>query len=208
MKSQDRSSSAGCHGRRDVRISRRVAVSSSGLALLGLLSASARAEENAKGPQRNGASKEARERMEQSRAFMERMRNAGSMEERMKIMEEQRLQDRQQAVEDLKEQLDFSDQEWTVVKARLEAVYSLQHPLAPSRPGNEARRTEVQQRSAELSELLRNQEATTDRIKAGLSALRAAKERARQELATAQQNLRQILTLRQEALLVLNGLLD
>jgi hypothetical protein len=208
MKSQDRSSSACCRRIRDVRISRRVAVSSSGLALLGLLSASALAEENAKRPQRSGPSKEARERMEQSRAFMERMRNAGSMEERMKIMEEQRLQDRQRAVEDLQEQLDFSDQEWTVVKPRLEAVYSLRHSGARAGPGNESKRTEVEQKSSELRGLLRNEGAATDQIKAGLTALRAAKERARQELATAQQNLRQILTLRQEALLVLNGLLD
>jgi flagellar motility protein MotE (MotC chaperone) len=66
----------------------------------------------------------------------------------------------------------------------------------------------VQQKSAELRELLRNKEAAADHIKAALTALRAAKEKARQELAAAQQNLRRILTLRQEALLVLNGLRD
>jgi uncharacterized protein YPO0396 len=45
-------------------------------------------------------------------------------------------------------------------------------------------------------------------IKAKLTSLRAAKERAAQELSRARQNLRQIMSVRQEALLVLNGLLD
>ena len=47
-----------------------------------------------------------------------------------------------------------------------------------------------------------------DQIKAKLTALRAAREQARRELATAQRSLRQLLTLRQEAHLVLRGLLD
>jgi hypothetical protein len=189
-------------------ISRRAAVGSAGFALLGLLSASALAEENTPKPQRDSASEEARARMERSRAFIERMRTAGSREDRMKILEEQRMQDRRQALEDLKNQLGISDQEWTVIRPRIEAAYNLQHPMMPGNPGNEAKRTEVQQKSIELSELLRDKAAAADQIKARLAALRAAKDKARQELAAAQQNLRQILTLRQEALLVLNGLLD
>jgi outer membrane protein TolC len=49
---------------------------------------------------------------------------------------------------------------------------------------------------------------TAEQIKAKLAALRAAKQKAAQDLATARQSLRQLMTLRQEALLVLNGLLD
>ena len=41
-----------------------------------------------------------------------------------------------------------------------------------------------------------------------LAALRAARQKAAQDLVTARQSLRQLMTLRQEALLVLNGLLD
>jgi len=51
-------------------------------------------------------------------------------------------------------------------------------------------------------------EAAADQIKAKLTALRAAQSGAAQELAKARQSLRQLLTLRQEAVLVLNGLLD
>jgi hypothetical protein len=55
---------------------------------------------------------------------------------------------------------------------------------------------------------VQDQKAPGDQIKARLTALRAAKERAVQQLINARQGLRQLLTLRQEALLVLNGLLD
>ena len=61
---------------------------------------------------------------------------------------------------------------------------------------------------SELRELLRDDSAAADQIKAKLAALRAAKQKAAQDLATARQSLRQLMTLRQEALLVLNGLFD
>jgi len=66
----------------------------------------------------------------------------------------------------------------------------------------------VDKASSELRELLRNESATAEQIKAKLAALRAAKQKAAQDLATARQSLRQLMSLRQEALLVLNGLLD
>jgi hypothetical protein len=59
-----------------------------------------------------------------------------------------------------------------------------------------------------LQTTLGNTEATADDIKAKLTAYRAAREKAKQELAKAQQDLRQVLTLRQEAQLVLMGMLD
>jgi len=59
-----------------------------------------------------------------------------------------------------------------------------------------------------LQTTLGNTEATAEDIKAKLTAYRAAREKAKQELAKAQQDLRQVLTLRQEAQLVLMGMLD
>ena len=61
---------------------------------------------------------------------------------------------------------------------------------------------------AELRQILSDKGASADQIKAKLTALRAAQNSAAQELAKARQNLRQVMTIRQEALLVLNGLLD
>jgi hypothetical protein len=131
------------------------------------------------------------------------------MEERQQIMNEQMAWQRQRAVDDLKEQLGFSDKEWSVVKPRLQAVYDLVHPRPQMVMGrNEPPKTEVEQKSRELRELLNDDKAPVDQIKARLTALRAAKERTVQELARARQSLGQVMTLRQEALLVLNGLLD
>ncbi len=66
----------------------------------------------------------------------------------------------------------------------------------------------VEQRKRELRETLNNKDAPADQVKAKLTAVRAAQLNAAQELTKARQDLRQILTLHQEATLVLNGLLD
>jgi hypothetical protein len=59
-----------------------------------------------------------------------------------------------------------------------------------------------------LRTTLENASAAPDDIKAKLTALRTVKEKARQELATAQKELREVLSLRQEAQLVLMGMLN
>jgi hypothetical protein len=178
--------------------------------MLGLLSGAGFGQEEKQAERKESDAKfrkEAQDRMEEFKAFGERMRNA-SPEERMKIMQEQRLQQHQRAIEDLKGQLEISDKEWPVVKPRVEKVYNLVHPLRSMGAGSEQPRTEVDKASSELRELLRNDSAAADQVKAKLAALRAAKQKTAQDLATARQSLRQLMTLRQEALLVLNALLD
>jgi prefoldin subunit 5 len=66
----------------------------------------------------------------------------------------------------------------------------------------------VEQASEQLSTVLENTAAAPEDIKKQLTALRAAKEKAKQELAAAQQELRKLATVRQEAQLVLMGMLD
>ena len=146
--------------------------------------------------------------MEQSRAFGERMQNAGGPEEMRKIMEEQAAQHRTRAVEDLKGQLGVSDREWAVIRPRVEAVYDLVYPPQRSVRGPGLPSSPVDQRTRALRGVLADKEAASEKIKTALTALRAAKEQTRQELVKARQDLRQIMTLRQEAVLVLNGLLD
>lgn len=68
--------------------------------------------------------------------------------------------------------------------------------------------TVVSKASDALQTTLENASAAPDEIKAKLTALRTAKETARQELATAQKELREVLSLRQEAQLVLMGMLN
>jgi hypothetical protein len=146
--------------------------------------------------------------MEKSREFSERMRNA-SPEERAKIMEERGAWERTRAIEDIRGQLEVAEAEWSVLKPRVEAVYKLVHPQPQfGGAGNVGPMSPVDRSKGELRQMLANKDASADQIKAKLTALRVAQEHSRQELTKARQSLRQLLTLRQEAALVLNGLLD
>jgi hypothetical protein len=103
--------------------------------------------------------------------------------------------------------LGCSDAEWKVIGPRVEAVYNLVHPLPQGRDGASSG-SDVNQRKQELREVLDDKWTAVDQIKATLTVLRAAEERANQKLAAAQKSLRELLTVRQEATLVLNSLLD
>ena len=194
------------------RFSRRSALGSSGLALLGALSGSALGQtEGQEGNSKRPAAQPPRESQksaEKSKALMERLQNAGSGEERRQAMNELMASQRQMAIESLRNQLRVSDQEWAVVKPRLLAVYDLVHPVSQMMGRNEPPKTELEQRSRDLRELLQADKAEADQIKAKLTAFRAVKEKSSQQLAAARQSLRQIMNLRQEAVLVLNGLLE
>jgi len=78
------------------------------------------------------------------------------------------------------------------------------------RPRGEANRpvSEVQKASDELRALLGSESATPEQVKAKLTALREARAAARQKLAQARADLQQVLTVKQEARLVLMGLLE
>lgn len=207
MNQQDQNRLDGCRTARTM-ISRRTAVGCSGLAVFGLMSGSALGQERVRRGSEGAMPRDVQERMEQSRAFMERTRDAGSDEERAKIMEDRQAWERTRAMEELKGQLEVSEQEWAVVKPRIEEVYGLVHPQQPFGRGNARPANPVERSRSELRRLLSDKGAASDQIKAKLTALRAAQSSAAQELAKARQSLRQLLTLRQEAMLVLNGLLD
>ena len=146
--------------------------------------------------------------------------------ERMRQMMEQRMQ----------EMLGATDVEWKVLGPRVMKVQELSRqasaggrgmmfgrgmrggPGGPGGPGGRpsgrgpggANRelTEVEKAQQNLQTTLDNTAATPDAIKKQLTILRTAREKSRQELAKAQQDLRQVLTLRQEATLVLMGMLN
>ncbi len=156
MKERRRSKLNYCYKATDPTVSRRSALRSSGLVLLGLLSGSAlgqteSSEAEAKKPAFQ-PSKGFQERVEKQKAFMERMRNAGSDEERQQIMHEQIAWQHQMAIDSLRNQLRISDQEWAVIRPRLQAVYNLVHPAPQMLARNEPPKTELEQRSRELRE--------------------------------------------------------
>ena len=196
-------------GRRNDVICRRRVLVSSGVVMAGLFSGTALAGTS----EREAARARARERVGlpadagQLRERMERLRNAGSEEERQEILREFAARRAERALEALKVRLGVSDAEWPVIKPRLKAVYDRVQGSGPISVESSAAGTEVQTRRKELGEVLRDEQSTVEQIKPKLTALRAAQEKARQELAAARQDLRRLLTVRQEALLVLDELL-
>lgn len=82
-------------------------------------------------------------------------------------------------------------------------------PGAPAGPGGEPRElTELEQNVQALQEALQNESASADEIRTRLAAVRAARDKARAELEVAQRDLREVVTARQEAQLVMMGTLD
>jgi hypothetical protein len=74
--------------------------------------------------------------------------------------------------------------------------------------GPTGEQTALEKAMTQLRTTLENESASTEEIKKQLTAVRQAREKAKQELAVAQQELKQILTLKQEAQLLTMGLVD
>lgn len=145
------------------------------------------------------------ERHPEMRAFYERVGSDATIEERMRAMQDWQ---RERIMENLKQRLEVSEEEWKVVQPRLDMVFFLRNPPMSFAPEDICASALVHRLTAELQQLVNTKGTKPEEIKAKLTALRAAKERVRHELSRAQQNLRQIMTIRQEAVLVLNQLLD
>jgi hypothetical protein len=129
---------------------------------------------------------------------------------------------RQRMEERLKEQLGTNDDEWKVIQPKLQKVMEAQRDArgggffggrgrgGDRGPGGNSSQAQspVQQAQRDLRQTLDNKDASADEIKAKLTALRDAREKAKAELAAAQKDLRDVLTQRQEATLVMLGMLD
>lgn len=125
----------------------------------------------------------------------------------------------------MKEQLGATDAEWKTLGPRVMKVDQLNRQMSGmgrggmfggrrgpqgDQPGagQGAEVSAMEKASQQLRTTLNNTSATPDQIKKDLTALRAAKEKAKQELVAAQQELKKTVNPRQEAQLVLMGLLD
>jgi hypothetical protein len=138
---------------------------------------------------------------------------------------------RQRMMDQLKTQLGATDDEMKVLQPKLEKVMELQRDAstrmrfsgrtrggggfggAPGGTGAPAgtpdpNASPVRKASEDLRTTLANTSASPEDIKAKLDTYRAAKAEAKTQLTAAQQDLRGLLTQRQEAVLVENGLLE
>jgi Spy/CpxP family protein refolding chaperone len=130
---------------------------------------------------------------------------------------------RQQFEDRVKEQLGASDDEWKVIQPKLTKVFDAQRASRGSMRGmfgrnrdrggdtsstDNTNRSPLEIAQRELQQVLDNKDSTADQITAKLKALREARDKARAELASAQKDLKEILTPRQEAVLVNMSMLD
>lgn len=128
---------------------------------------------------------------------------------------------RQAQLDRIKTQLGATDEEWKALSPKVEKVLQAQRDArAGGRSfggrggagGQPAPTTQPQSPVAAandaLNKVLENKDASAEQIKTALTALREAKAKAKAELEKAQKDLRELLTVRQEALLVADGMLD
>jgi hypothetical protein len=144
-------------------------------------------------------------------------------------MQQRMEQFRQQMADRMRQALGATEEEWKVLQPRIEKVQTLSRATrggggmgfmmmggrggpgdrrGGDRPQGDRPQSAVETAGAALQKVLDNKEAKVEEIKAALTALREARAKAKAELETAQKELREVITVRQEAQLVTMGLLD
>ena len=133
---------------------------------------------------------------------------------------------RQRMSERMKEMLGASDDEWKVLQPKLESIQQRQRESngmggmmmmfggggggfrPPGAPADDQPKSDVQQKTADLRTVTDNKDAKPQEIKAKVDALRAAREKAKADLQKQQAELRDLLTIRQEAVLLTLGVME
>jgi len=125
---------------------------------------------------------------------------------------------RQFMAERVRERLQVNDDDWAVLEPMIQRVTEARRMSRPGVaasfaragrwPGEGERQDALLQAAEALRSIMGNESATPEEIQARLAAYRAARAEAEAELKKAQEELRGLLTVRQEAELVLMGLLD
>ena len=126
---------------------------------------------------------------------------------------------RQRMLDRMKDELGASDDEFKAIQPKLEKVFELQRDArgggmrggrrgGPDAAATDQPKSAVQKAQEDLRKTLENKDAPADEIKTKMVALRDAKSKAKEDLVKAQADLRDLLTQRQEAVLVMAGLLD
>lgn len=136
-----------------------------------------------------------------------------------------KLSSEQRWLMNVRDQLKVSDPEWDVLAPRILHVMQLQRelnyghdPRGPREPKPPKERSpdapappplpDVLAKSRELNATLFNESAAPSEVKTKVVAIRDARAKLRRELTGAQEDLRQLLTYRQEAVLIIMGLLE
>lgn len=118
----------------------------------------------------------------------------------------------------MKDRMGANDDEWKVIEPKLTKVMDARRDaqggggfgMFRGNRGSEdtSNQTPAQSASKALRDTLDNKDASADDIAAKLKAFRDARDKAKTDLAAAQKDLKEVLTQRQEAVLVMFGMLD
>ena len=125
----------------------------------------------------------------------------------------------------LKERLGATDEEWKVLQPKLDKVQTAQRNSRGGfgmsfggrggrggdrdrDRGSDENTSPVQKAQRELGQALENKDTPAEEITKKLTALREARDKGRAELQAAQKELKEVLTARQEAVLVSMGMLE
>ena len=125
---------------------------------------------------------------------------------------------RERYMNSIKEQLKADDDEWKVLSPKIEKLMTAQRDaraggfgFGRGRGGNNGDnqpQSAVAKASADLRTALENKDTAADEIAKKLASLREARDKARADLAATQKELKEVLTQRQEAVLVTMGMLE
>jgi hypothetical protein len=127
---------------------------------------------------------------------------------------------RERFMNSIKEQLKADDDEWKVLSPKIEKLMTAQRDARAGaggfgrRPGggggnaDNQPTTPVAKASADLRTALDNKDTAAEDIAKKLAALREARDKARADLTAVQKELKEVLTQRQEAVLVTMGMLE
>ena len=126
---------------------------------------------------------------------------------------------RERYMNSIKEQLKADDDEWKVLSPKIEKLMTAQRDTRGGggfrgRPGggggnaDNQPTTPVAKASADLRTALENKDTPAEDIAKKLAALREARDKARADLTAVQKELKEVLTQRQEAVLVTMGMLE
>ena len=132
---------------------------------------------------------------------------------------------REMMMNGIKQRLDAKDDEWQVLQPKIDKLMTAQREQMSGRGaafgrgrggdrggdrdrGGDQPSSPVASAARELSTALENKETPPDQIAAKLAALREARAKAKSNLEAAQKDLKEVLTPRQEAVMVSLGTLD
>lgn len=124
---------------------------------------------------------------------------------------------RQQTDKFNREALGATNDEWKVLGPKFDKVVELQQQIryagsvqykVDGTVDENAAKTDVQKAAAGLLKIAKNKDAKPEDLKDALQAFRRAKTKAAEDLEKARKDLKELLTVRQEATLLLKGILE